>query len=168
MKNVAEQFSNYSAFLFHFEPIIIEKIGRNDYIAYCKSDSSEHWIQRGTKEYINGWLYGSVQTVCGQIRKKVGAIKEADNTVSQLAELEYILEFAKERSFNGDAVEREQLRVLWTAYCLHHNIDCDTEMWGSHINQLWEAVIDGVDIGGSSDELHDLSTFDEYMCAYLT
>ena len=28
-----------------------------------------HWLQRGTKEYINGWMYGAVQTSCGQIRR---------------------------------------------------------------------------------------------------
>ncbi len=70
MKDVADQFSNYPAFRTHLAPVVIEKVGRNDYIAYREDDSSEHWLQRGTKEYINGWLYGAVQTVCGQILRR--------------------------------------------------------------------------------------------------
>lgn len=70
MKNMASSFSNYPAFSFHFSPVIIEKISQNDYIVYRESDSSEHWLQRGSKEYINGWLYGAVQTICGQIVRR--------------------------------------------------------------------------------------------------
>lgn len=70
MTNVAESFSNYQAFNFHFGELVVEKVGRNDYIASRPgTDSSEDWLQRGTKEYINGWMYGAVQTSCGQIRR---------------------------------------------------------------------------------------------------
>lgn len=71
MANVAEKFSNYPAFRFHFGEMVIEKAGKDDYIAHRPgSDAWEDWIQRGTKEYINGWLYGAVQTACGQIHKE--------------------------------------------------------------------------------------------------
>lgn len=69
MKDVADQFSNYPAFCYHFVPVVIEKVGRNEYIVYHESDP-ESWLQRGTKEYIEGWLYGAVQTVCGQIVRR--------------------------------------------------------------------------------------------------
>lgn len=71
MANVAEKFGNYPAFRFHFGELVIEKVGKDDYIAHRPgSDAWEDWIQRGTKEYINGWLYGAVQTACGQIHKE--------------------------------------------------------------------------------------------------
>lgn len=70
MKEATEQFSNYPPFAYHFEPVTIVKTGRNEYTVYYGGFDPENQIQRGTKEYINGWLYGAVQTVCGQIRKK--------------------------------------------------------------------------------------------------
>ena len=79
MSNLAEKFSNYSAFRFHFGDLVIEKVGRNDYVAMRPGpDSCEDWLQRGTKEYINGWLYGAVQTICGQIHKEPADLPEGD------------------------------------------------------------------------------------------
>lgn len=70
MREATEQFSNFPPFAYHFEPVTIAKTGRNEYTVYYGGFGPENQIQRGTKEYINGWLYGAVQTVCGQIRKK--------------------------------------------------------------------------------------------------
>lgn len=68
--NVAESFSNYRPFAYHFRPVTIIKAGKDDYVACYGNEYPDSWVQRGTKEYINGWLYGAVQTACGQIRKK--------------------------------------------------------------------------------------------------
>lgn len=71
MTDMTEKFSNYQAFRFHFGELVIEKVGKNDYVARRPwTDAWADWLQRGTKEYINGWLYGAVQTACGQINKK--------------------------------------------------------------------------------------------------
>lgn len=75
MDNCARYFTNYEAFKTHFKPLVIEKIGKDEYIASyddeLKTNSQGcYWIQRGTKEYINGWLYGAVQVACGQLRRK--------------------------------------------------------------------------------------------------
>lgn len=69
----AVEFSNYTSFEYHFQPVEILKIGRDDYAVFYGGTEHENQIQRGGKEYINGWLYGAVQTACGQIRKKEGA-----------------------------------------------------------------------------------------------
>lgn len=66
MKEYREEFSNYNAFITHFEPVHITKGGKTYYVYY---DNPNNYIQCGTKEYINGWLYGCVQTVCGQARR---------------------------------------------------------------------------------------------------
>lgn len=70
MNEATKQFSNYPAFAYHFEPVSIVKAGRDDYVVYYGGFDPENQIQRGSKEYINGWLYGAVQTICGQIRKR--------------------------------------------------------------------------------------------------
>lgn len=66
MKDCREEFSNYTAFAVWFEPVHIVKQGKSYYVYY---ENINEWIQCGSKEYINGWLYGCVQTVCGQARK---------------------------------------------------------------------------------------------------
>lgn len=69
--NVAKKFSNYQAFQFHFGELVIEKVGKDDYIAHRPDeDAWENWLQRGSKEYINGWLYGAVMRECGQIHRE--------------------------------------------------------------------------------------------------
>ncbi len=79
MTDEVEKFSNYPAFRFHFGELKIEKVGKDDYIAHRPgSDAWEDWLQRGTKEYINGWLYGAVQTICGQIHKEATDEEEGD------------------------------------------------------------------------------------------
>ncbi len=79
MTDEVEKFSNYPAFRFHFGELEIEKVGKDDYIAHRPGkDAWEHYLQRGTKEYINGWLYGAVQTICGQIHKEATDEEEGD------------------------------------------------------------------------------------------
>lgn len=72
--NVAHKFINYPAFAANFEEIIITKSSarNNLYFIYLNEDDfeNESWRQFGTKEYIEGWLYGAVQTACGIIKKK--------------------------------------------------------------------------------------------------
>ena len=73
--NKANEFSNYSAFLVHFKPLVIQEAGKHLYrVAYQdeidRNPREYHYIQQGTAEYIDGWLYGAVQSVCGQILKR--------------------------------------------------------------------------------------------------
>lgn len=76
--NVVESFSNYQAFRFHFGELEIKKVGKDEYLAHRPGKYAwTDYIQRGTKEYINGWLYGAVQTACGQIHKESTDEEEA-------------------------------------------------------------------------------------------
>ena len=70
MENLAKQFKNYPAFAYHFEPVTILKTGKDNYTVFRGSPEPENQIQRGSKEYINGWLYGAVQAVCCMVTKR--------------------------------------------------------------------------------------------------
>lgn len=72
MENIAEQFKNYQAFAPHYDPVAILKTGRVDFTVYYGGAEPENQIQRGSREYIEGWLYGAVQVASRQIRKKEG------------------------------------------------------------------------------------------------
>lgn len=70
MGDLANRFMNYQAFAHHFRPMTILKTGRDEYTAYYGGTDPENQIQQGSREYIEGWLYGAVQVACGQIRKR--------------------------------------------------------------------------------------------------
>lgn len=60
-KNVADEFKNYAAYKANFKPLTIVKQGK-DYFVYKESaNESSDYVQFGSKEYIDGWLYGCVQ-----------------------------------------------------------------------------------------------------------
>lgn len=70
MGDLANRFMNYQAFAHHFRPLTILKTGKDNYTVFRGSPEPENQIQRGSKEYINGWLYGAVQAVCCMVTKR--------------------------------------------------------------------------------------------------
>lgn len=50
-------------------------------------------------------------------------------------ELEFLKDFAR---YCGDC--GRQLRCLWTALCLHHNIDVDSAEYNELLGYLWRHV----------------------------
>lgn len=78
-------------------------------------------------------------------------------------ELEYMKNFAQEAYFDTD-VCRDQLRSLWTAYCLHNDLIVDTGAYDSDILELWSVVSLGEE---DTAEWSDFDSFDNFMCAHL-
>lgn len=66
-------FRNYAAFEHNFEPVYIYKVGRNTYFIFTEEQKERQlnadWIFSGTKEEVNGWLYGAVQAIY-QLKRK--------------------------------------------------------------------------------------------------
>lgn len=54
-------------------------------------------------------------------------------------ELEFIQAFIG-GAFFDEEVCRDQLRSLWTAYCLHHGLDVDTAMYDAVLLDLFNAL----------------------------
>lgn len=77
--------------------------------------------------------------------------------VDKERELVKILEFIED-DFVYEGVGREQLRSLWTAYCIHWNIIPDTFDWDHGIVQMWRALCDHdtLPAGGYSTKAFDL------------
>lgn len=83
--------------------------------------------------------------------------------VSGKVEVEYMKKFASETDFSFE-VCRDQLRALWTAYCLHNGLDCDTGRYDNALLELWHTVEE------SERDTADWSNFDDfdlYMGRYL-
>ena len=79
------------------------------------------------------------------------------------AEFKFMASFAMQSCFDED-ICRDQFRMLWTAYCLHHNLDVDTVNYDSDLRELWEAV--SADQEDTSD-WSDYDSFDHFMSRYL-
>ena len=63
MKLCNEEFDNYRAFHANFEDVYIYKLGKTAYFV-CREPQENYlkdWIFNGTKDEVNGWLYGCVQ-----------------------------------------------------------------------------------------------------------
>ncbi len=81
--------------------------------------------------------------------------------------LEWIQVFIGCACFDEE-VCRDQLRCLWTAYCLRHNLDVDTSVYDNDLLSLWQMMED-TDNGGEpdTDDWGDYHGFDLFMGKYL-
>lgn len=80
------------------------------------------------------------------------------------AEFDYMRSFVGEADFELDDLPLKQLRALWTAFCLHNNLDADTAIYDLYLSTLWEALLENGTGGSSSD---DFEEFDSHMAKYL-
>ena len=51
-------------------------------------------------------------------------------------ELSFMLRFA-ETAFLSEQVCADQLRSLWSAYCIHDDLDMDTGEYDHDLSELW-------------------------------
>ena len=79
------------------------------------------------------------------------------------AEFKFIVSFATQSYFDED-ICRDRFRMLWTAYCLHYDLDVDTASYDSYIRELWKAV--AADEEDTAD-WSDFDSFGNFMCRYL-
>lgn len=83
--------------------------------------------------------------------------------MGQIQELQYIFSFVNEGCFDTE-IACNQLRSLWTAYCLHHDLDVDTHRYDNALMEVWTLVAATEDYaaGWSSYD-----SFGDFMCADL-
>lgn len=78
-------------------------------------------------------------------------------------ELGYLLCFAVEGCFDIEVCCR-QLRCLWTAYCMHQNLDVDTAQYDSDLAEVWGQVSQHEE---DTAYWSNLDSFDNFMCQEL-
>lgn len=78
-------------------------------------------------------------------------------------ELQYIISFAEQGCFDTE-LACNQLRGLWTAYCLHHGLEVDTSVYDGDLQSVWAQVA-----AVESDTAYwgNYSSFDDFMCVNL-
>lgn len=86
-----------------------------------------------------------------------------DATVYIAAEFEYLRTFVQTSCFDEE-ICRDQLRILWTAFCLHYGMSVDTNIYDRYALVLWDLLQEA---GDGTAEWKDFNTFDNFMCKYL-
>lgn len=83
-------------------------------------------------------------------------------TINRTAEFGYMKAFIVEGDFM-DENYRSQLRALWTAYCLHHNLDVDTAVYDAELMELWLKITEV----GKAQDWYCVEDFENFMCGLL-
>lgn len=79
------------------------------------------------------------------------------------AEFGFITAYAAENGLDAE-ICRDQLRMLWTAFCLHHDLNVDTYAYDRYLFELWQEMQKA---GDGTSEWADADEFENFMCAYL-
>ncbi len=145
----------------------------------CQNNTESTKLVRDLRGYAK--LYRSGETLNRKIDKTEEVMEEAADVIEHLLkklstkklstkklstkkrELEYMKDFSREACFESEEC-RDQLRSLWTAYCLHNNLIVDTGTYDDDILELWSAVSLGEE---DTAEWSDFDSFDDFMCAHL-
>ncbi len=90
-------------------------------------------------------------------------IESLQGKISREAEMKYLKEFTRQSCFDVE-VNRDQLRCLWTAYCLHHGLDADTSVYDNDLLELWNIMVEDE---SETADWSDFDGFDNFMCKYL-
>ncbi len=83
-------------------------------------------------------------------------------------EFDYILRYAESSDFDYDFdnIVTERLRILWTAYCLHKNLDADTYEYDSKLAEIWGTIYESIDVNSEIIQ-NGSDLFENYMTEFL-
>lgn len=93
----------------------------------------------------------------------VTLIETLEGGISRKAEYLYLKAYVEQSCFDED-ICRDRLRMLWTAYCLHHELFVDTSEYDRDLTELWSKMSE---IGDGTSDWNSYSSFDFFMCRYL-
>lgn len=89
-------------------------------------------------------------------------ITELSTGFNKDVEMGYMESFLRERAGElNNEITKHQLRSMWTTFCMHHNLDVDTDEYDIRLISLWNIIV--------LDESHTVTweEFDNFMCEYL-
>lgn len=86
------------------------------------------------------------------------------NGINAASELGYIYSFVDEGFFDEE-LARDQLRILWTSFCLHQDIDVYTHRYDSILTCIYNYM--DLDEMTDTADWSDYESFNNYMSKYL-
>lgn len=120
-------------------------------------------------DYSNEWNFAwycgeeaQITTLDGERDWKI--VNTNCQSTEELGDFSFILDYIKscEEIFGTTAIQ--QLRSLWTAFCIRRNIDVDTDKYDRLINEMWLHLLNST---GTHHAKNKFEKFDNFMCEYL-
>jgi len=90
-------------------------------------------------------------------------MRKVNETLNGRGEFTFLVNFVLENCFHVKSA-REQLRALWTAYCLHNDMEVDTACYDMDLRILWDYIPPEYAI---TQGWTFYAGFDEFMCAHI-
>lgn len=87
-----------------------------------------------------------------------------DTSLFRSLEFRYLIDFAVHGEDLSEETCQDQLQALWTAYCLHHSLNVDTNGYDNDLLTLWNRMQEA---GTGVGVWEGYDTFDMYMSEYL-
>lgn len=85
------------------------------------------------------------------------------NNINKEAEYQWLRGYVEQVCFDEE-ICRDRLRMLWTSYCLHHNIDVDRLTYEVELFDVWSLLEEA---GDGTSEWGGYSEFNFFMSKYL-
>lgn len=79
-------------------------------------------------------------------------------------EFDYMRGFIGGADFGIGNISFTRLRALWTAFCLHNNLDVDTYTYDRYLAMLWKSLLEN---GTGGFGLDSFDEFNSHMAEYL-
>lgn len=109
------------------------------------------WLVGGVAA-VERWRFTDENEYCG--------VSDMDKQI----EYEYILECIEHGEDLDSNTVMKQLKSLWTAYCLHRNLDVDTAEYDNRMAEMWKLMQENE---SSPDWLDEYGRFYNAMSSYL-
>ncbi len=154
---------------FDAEQIIRSLLRKIEISDLCEDENGTIPLVENLRAYVE--LYRSGETLNRKIRETEDVMEDAADVIEYLMkkagikklELKFLKNFAQELRYDTK-IFRNQLRSLWTAYCLHNNLEVDTMTYDRDILELWSVVSLGEK---DTAAWSDFDSFDDFMYAQL-
>lgn len=95
-------------------------------------------------------------------------MKHESNRVAEFVkcfcEYQDIISFIKDEVINDD-LDMQQIRCLWTAFCIRYDRMVDTETYDSEFNGIYDALMEKKD--AVPEILNDKEEFYNFMCEFM-
>lgn len=130
------------------------------------AEENNLWIDGDYSDGSNfAWYYGGEAQITVVEDEYTWKIVDTNGQApEELGDFSFILDYIKgcEEIFGTTAIQ--QLRALWTAFCIRRNIDVDTDKYDRLINEMWLHLLNST---GTHHAKNKFEKFDNFMCEYL-
>ncbi len=110
-------------------------------VEYGSSYSRDPWEPKCVcKSEIDAKAYIDRQNQFASLYHTTKLPLECEEPLDEQSEYEYILEYIESSDNLDEMVVMQQLRCLWTAYCLHQDLDVDTAKYDSRMVDMWNVM----------------------------